>query len=119
MPTRSQARRLLRTYTWLAGSSPTRTVARPGFGPPAATNSATPAAVSACIVSARALPSRIRAGIDGSSGRLRSRPATALDQPRQNLARLAEQAHVCQVTRGGAGDVDFDDPAASRAGPLD
>ena len=30
MPASSHAFRLLRTYTWLAGSSPTRTVARPG-----------------------------------------------------------------------------------------
>src|SRR5262249_31396542 len=56
-----QARRLLRTYFWLAKVSPTSTAASPGRGPPACSSSSTPAAISACSHCASALPSMIRA----------------------------------------------------------
>src|SRR5579871_6553039 len=67
MPAAWQALRLLRTYTWLAGLSPTSTAARPGRTPCAWTSACTAAAVSACMVCANCLPSSSLAAMPTSS----------------------------------------------------
>ena len=59
MPTCWHARCLLRTYTWLAGSSPTKTAASVGTTPRACENAATSAAISDCIVRAKRLSVQI------------------------------------------------------------
>src|SRR5690606_34754104 len=61
MPTFSAARRLLRTYTDEAGSSPTSTTASPGRAFPAATRASTRALSESSSSPAMRLPSRMRA----------------------------------------------------------
>jgi hypothetical protein len=61
IPAFSQASSLLRTYTWLAASSPTKTAANCGRTPVLENNASTPWAVSARNVLAIAFPSRILA----------------------------------------------------------
>ena len=59
IPAASDAVRLPRTYTSLAGSLPTRTTVSPGRGPPSSRSAATPPATSARTSAASAFPSRI------------------------------------------------------------
>src|SRR6185503_17536026 len=68
MPTSSALRFLLRTYTWEAGSSPTRITASVGRAPVDSASAATPVFTSASTVAATALPSRVSTGRSGSGG---------------------------------------------------
>src|SRR5690606_10352040 len=70
MPTFSAARRLLRTYTAEAGSSPTSTTARPGRGSPRARRASTRVFSSSSRASETRRPSRMRAVI-GACGAVR------------------------------------------------
>src|SRR5690606_13952422 len=58
-PAASAARPFIRTYTWLAGSSPTRTVARPGFVPVCCSKRTASSAISARIALLSSVPLRI------------------------------------------------------------
>ena len=73
IPASSQARRLLRTYTAEAGSSPTITTARPGRRRPAATPFSTLARTSRLISAATCRPSMILALMVVVSPRLEGR----------------------------------------------
>src|SRR5262245_40930485 len=68
MPTSSALRFLLRTYTWEAGSSPTRITASVGRTPVDSARAATSLLTSASTLAATALPSRISTGAFRSRG---------------------------------------------------
>ena len=57
MPEASVCLPLLRTYTWLAGSSPTSTTARPGLKPCSRSSACTRVATRSRNFAANALPS--------------------------------------------------------------
>ena len=82
MPASAQDLRFIETYLWEAGSSPTRTVARPGTTP-CARSFVAASLTSARMSAAIALPSMMRAvmvllqscaesGVEETGGRLRS-----------------------------------------------
>src|SRR5437899_10459598 len=85
MPSSAATRPLLLTYTWLAASSPTSTVASPGFDFMAAKSSATPLATRWRRPSAWALPS-IRL-----ASAMRLHPRTDGIRERRRLANHADR----------------------------